>query len=52
MVGTAGFEPATHGSLQTTTEAVARYSPLLCQVELHPDVRSESCMVLNKSIAA
>lgn len=25
-------EPATHGFLQTTTEAVAHYSPLLCQI--------------------
>jgi hypothetical protein len=42
MVGTAGFfgtlfarnsaEPATDGYLQTTTEAVAHYSPLLCQI--------------------
>ena len=62
MVGTAGFfgapfasngaEPATHGFLQTTTKAVVHYSPLLCQVELRPDVQSEFCMVLNKSIAA
>ena len=36
MVGTAGFEPATDGYLQTTTEAVAHYSPLLYQVELRP----------------
>ena len=42
MVGTAGvsafmedmktFEPATDGYLQTTTEVVAHYSPLLCQI--------------------
>ena len=36
LVGTAGFEPATDGFLQTTTKAVVDYSPLLYQVELRP----------------
>ena len=64
MVGTAGFfgalfacnstEPATDGYLQTTTEAVAHYSPLLCQISQEPskrrllELRPESdCFFLN-----
>ena len=49
VVGTAGvsavvvitkaFEPATYGYLQTTTEAVARYSPVLCQISQEPSKR-------------
>jgi len=61
MVGTAGFsavveitkafEPATDGYLQTTTEAVAYYSPLLCQIELRPDCYFFVLSKLNKRIA-
>jgi hypothetical protein len=51
MVGTAGFEPATDGYLQTTTEAVAHYSPLLCQIELRPDCYFVVLSKLNKRIA-
>ena len=46
MVGTAGFEPATNGFLQTTTEAVAHYSPLLCQIELRPGQPVASLVVI------
>ena len=61
MVGTAGvsafmedmktFEPATDGYLQTTTEVVAHYSPLLCQISQRSskrfsfELRSESGLV-------